>query len=300
MRILFLGNHTVGVRVLEILRAHDEVIGVVAHPPDPEDGVRYESVYDFSRAHGIAAIRGKARSEAVARFVEERGADILWVTDYRYILPLSILRSCSVAAINLHPSLLPAYRGRAPVNWAILRGETEIGLTAHHIGAGMDDGDIIVQRRFSLSDTEDVGDALEKLYPLYADVTREVLGALRSGSAPRYAQDHARASVFPARQPADGLINWMHSARDIRNLIRAVARPYPGAFTLFSDERVTIWRAAVTDNEVAPSAETPAGAVAELDAGRLVIQCGTGRLRIDEFESCRPVELRPGDQLQRS
>jgi methionyl-tRNA formyltransferase len=133
-------------------------------------------------------------------------------------------------AINLHTSLLPKYRGRAPINWAILNGESELGLTAHWVDAGMDTGDIIMQRKFLLGQDQDVGDALQLLYPIYEYVTEYIIDGFKHETLSRLKQNEAEASVFPRRKPQDGLIDWNRPARDVWNLVRAVAHPYPSAF----------------------------------------------------------------------
>jgi len=242
-RIVFLGNHTVGVRTLRVLRRDADLVGVVAHPDDPEDGVRYESVYTEARRLDVPVLRGSGRSAAVTEFVRACAPDLIWVTDYRYLLPAVLVDLAPLGAINLHPSLLPRYRGRASINWAILRGETELGLSAHVIDEGMDTGDVVAQRPYRIEQHEDVGDALEKLYPLYEAITAEVIAAVSCGTLPRRPQDVTQASAFPRRTPDDGLIDWNSSARAVWNLIRAVAAPYPGAFSWVGTRRLTIWRA---------------------------------------------------------
>jgi methionyl-tRNA formyltransferase len=171
MRVLFLGNHTVGVRVLEAISEVAEVAGVVAHPSDPEDGVRYESVYQFAVGRNWPVIRGRAHEATTHAFIEQARPDLLWITDYRYLLGKSTLDVAPLGAVNLHPSLLPKYRGRASINWALLHGETRLGLTAHFVDDGMDTGDLIAQMEYTITEDQDVGDCLRILYPLYGRLT---------------------------------------------------------------------------------------------------------------------------------
>lgn len=252
---------------------------MVAHPPDPEDGVRYASVYEHARAAGLPVIRARPSDPDFARFVANANADLLWITDYRYLVPDWVLEQFGGRAVNLHPSLLPAYRGRASLNWAILRGETELGLTAHFVGSGIDNGDIIAQHRFGLRADQDVGDALAMLMPIYETLTRDVLAMCRSGSVARMPQDETRATVFPRRRPADGLIDWTADNVAIRNLVRAVAAPYPGAFTTLGGEPLIVWRAELAEGErgLAP------GTVHSADESP-VVQCGRGALRLTKIE----------------
>lgn len=280
MRVVFLGNHTVGVTALSVLAAGAEVVGVVAHPLDPEDGVLYQSVYEYAKSCGFSVIRGKASEPRVADFIAEAQPDLLWITDYRYLLPVHLLCIASLGTINLHPSLLPSYRGRAPINWAILNGETDLGLTAHFVDEGMDSGDIIEQEHFELSVDEDVGDALSKLIPLYATVSSRILKNLQTGNIVRRKQDDSRSTYFPARKPEDGLIDWSQSAIVIMNLVRAVAKPYPGAFTFIGNVQMLIWKACLAQTYT----NGQAGTIIGFEQGVPIVACGEGALVLILFE----------------
>ena len=257
------------------------VVGVVAHPPDPEDGVRYESVFAFAKQRGWNVTRGKGKDPQTFEFVRAAKPDLLWITDFRYLLPQELIAFGRTGAVNLHPSLLPRYRGRAPVNWAILHGETKLGLTAHFVDEGMDTGDIIEQVSFEISEDQDVGDCLEILYPLYTDITKRTLNRFLSGSVPRIVQDHSLATAFPARRPADGLIDWRQSARSVHNLVRAVAAPYPGAFTSVAGKKLLVWKARVRSD---CGADFPPGCVVNADESGISVQCGTGVLDLLKIE----------------
>lgn len=295
LRIVFLGNHTVGVRTLAALCERDDVVGVVAHPPDPEDGVRYESVYQYACARGLEVVRlPGGNSAALRRFVSDCRPELLWLADYRYLLPPDVVALAPYGAVNLHPSLLPSYRGRAPLNWAILNGERELGLTAHFVDEGIDSGDIIEQVRFDFPAECDVGDALQILYPLYQAVTRRVLECFHGHSVPRRAQDHRCATVYPRRRPEDGLIDWCRPARRVRDLVRAVARPYPGAFSFHGGRKVLIWLVALDEHVAA--AEQP-GRVLACRGGAFIVQAGDGAVVVREATCAatgRRVSLEPG------
>lgn len=300
MKTVFLGNHTVGVEALGQLLRHPqvEVVGVVAHPEDPEDGVVYRSVHAFASEEGLPVIRGRARDEEVGRFVEGRQPDLIWVTDYRYLLPREVIDLAPLGAVNLHPSLLPAYRGRAPINWAIIHGESRLGLTCHWIDDGVDTGNIIEQLSYSLADHEDVGDALTRLYPLYREITRLGLDKICAGKAEGTPQIVPPDSpVFPGRKPDDGLVSWEKSGREIVNLIRAVARPYPGAFSLVNGGRVMFWKAALSSRPC----DAPPGTVCAVDEeGALLVSSADVGVLVREYE-VRGVEdsfLRPGFVFQ--
>jgi len=275
---MLLANHTVGVRALMALRACADVCAVVAHPPDVEDGVRYLSVYEHARQAGLRVERLHGRDPRLIELLERCQPDLLLCVDYRYLLPAEAFRRDGLVAINLHPGLLPQYRGRAPLNWAILNGETELGLTAHVIDEGVDSGDIVLQERFALAESEDVGDALKKLYPRYARMVSRLVALACVGSMPRTPQNHARATVYPRRRPEDGEIDWSQPARAVHRLVRAVAAPYPGAFTHINGQRLTVWKASPC-----PGDGGLAGSVVSAEETGFVVNCGDGALKVSRW-----------------
>lgn len=279
MKVLFLGNHTVGVMALKALIEKANVVGVVAHPQDPEDGVCYESVYDFAKESKIDVIRGRGNDLKVEQFIKSCQPDLLWVTDYRYLLPGRLLVIPAMGSVNLHPSLLPKYRGRAPVNWAIINGETIMGLTAHFITDGMDEGDIIEQCSFEVGSDQDVADVLEILLPLYNALTCEVVQRFIDGNVTSYAQENSLATIYPARKPEDGKISWHESACSIFNLVRAVTAPYPGAFTEKSGLKIYVWKADMCDLPES-MCTTVTGTVFASNNDNFSVVCGIGALRV--------------------
>lgn len=281
LRVVFFGNHTVGVVTLRTLVERVEVVGVVAHPEDPEDGVRYESVFDYAKVEGLRALRARGKDSGLRALVRALSPDLIWVADYRYLLPDSVLSLASLGAVNIHPSLLPCYRGRASINWAILNGETELGLTAHYVDEGIDTGDIIDQVSYRLRRDQDVGDALRILLPLYAEMTDRVIGYFIRENVPRRKQDHERATAFPRRRPEDGRINWTRPAERVHNLIRAVAVPYPGAFTFVNGAKLIIWKAMLRDRR---SPRALPGTIRDVDGAGVHVQCGQGSLVLKDYE----------------
>ena len=298
MRVMFFGNHDVGVAALGALIESIDVVGVVAHPLDPEDGVRYKSLFDFSTEVGLEVIRGAGKDTHVSEFVRRLSPDLIWVTDYRYLIPTEFFSTCKFDAVNLHPSLLPNYRGRAAINWAILNGETEIGLTAHFIDSGVDTGDIISQRSFFLDDSADVGDALTTLVPLYYEITKEVISYFTSGNVPRKKQIKTVSYIYPRRKANDGKINWFKPAREILNLVRAVAAPYPGAFCKIGPDKLFVWKASLIEKSNCPIKE-PGVVISSTKCGLPIIQCGEGFLKIRHWTtgSGNKFTLNIGDQL---
>ncbi len=281
MRIAFLGNHTVGVVVLKTLLIETDVVGVVAHLSDPEDGIRYRSVYKFAVKHRLPVIRAKGKDKNLEQFFRDKKPDLLWITDYRYLIPENIISLAPIGTINLHPSLLSKYRGRAPINWAIINGETILGLTAHFVDDGMDTGDIIYQERFFLSQEQDIGDALNILYPLYGLITQKVLKAFESGNVSRRPQNHFDSTAFSRRTPADGLIDFSKPALSVWNLIRAVSRPYPGAFSFINNKKIFLWKA--RPSKIGVKSESIPGSIQKVEHNGFHVQCGDGPLCITDF-----------------
>ncbi len=282
MRIIFLGNHTVGVIVLKELIKKAQVIAVVAHPKDPEDGIIYQSVYDFAKQQKIPVKRGTSNDKAIQQWIKQQQTDLLWLTDYRYLLPQSLIQHARLGAINLHPSLLPKYRGRAPINWAIIHGEQQLGLTAHYIDEGCDTGAIIEQKSYILGHEESIADALEYLYPLYADITRATLNKLHHPPVNIRKQNEQQATQYNARKPEDGLINWQQPATQIHNFIRALTRPYPGAFTYYQHNKLYIWKATLEPTKT--QAHIKNGMILHITKqNHLIVRCSGSNLKILEY-----------------
>jgi methionyl-tRNA formyltransferase len=252
-------------------------------------------VYNFATANGWNVIRSTGKDPALEGSLRDVHPDLIWITDYRYLIPPSVIAQPRRGAVNLHGSLLPKYRGRASVNWAILKGETKLGLTAHFVDAGMDTGDIIAQEEFSLREDQDVGDALNLLYPMFSRMTLRVLGYFRNNSVPRRPQNHSEASAFPRRRPEDGLIDWQQPAREVLNLIRAVAAPYPGTFTNLGGSKLYVWKARIVEPKQVYALP---GSIIENGADGLVVQCGEGILLLTNTQLIGdPQALRNGTVL---
>jgi methionyl-tRNA formyltransferase len=217
--------HDVGVRCLgALLDAGVKVPLVVTHRNDPEENIWFASVSDFSSQKGISFVEDPAALE-----IPE--ADYIFSFYYRRMLPPEILRKGRKGAFNMHGSLLPKYRGRAPVNWAILKGETETGATLHEMTAKPDAGRIVGQERVAIGPDETAVEVFRKVTAAAETLLRRSIKNFLAGKIELHPQDLSQGSYFGARKPADGRIDWSRSAQEIHNLVRAVAPPYPGAFS---------------------------------------------------------------------
>jgi methionyl-tRNA formyltransferase len=278
-RVVVFGYHDIGVACLRELLGHGaKVVAVVTHRNDPAETIWFGSVADLAAAHGIPVYFPDDPN--VPAFVEEvrrLRPDLLFSFYYRRLLSPAILAIPSIGAINLHGSLLPKYRGRAPLNWALVHGETVTGVTLHHMDARADHGDIIAQHVVSIA-VEDTALTLSaKLTAAAAALLGETYPLVVTGRAPRRPQDHASATTFGRRTLADGLIDWSRSAWQIYNLIRAVTRPFPGAFTFWKGRRIFVWAARPPGGQA--SDEVPGTILGVGDGGTLAVATGDGVLQ---------------------
>ena len=191
----------------------------------------------------------------------------------------ALLRTPKIACLGFHASLLPKYRGRAPVNWAIINGESETGNTMITLEPEADTGDIVAQRKIAISDDDDCRTIYEKVGQTEIDMLDDVLPMIRRGILPRKKQDDSKASVMPKRRPEDGIIDWRRSTREIFNWVRALTEPYPGAFSLLNGEKVWIWTARPVEDGVDLGPTEP-GSVAHDKQGWPIVATGDGWIRI--------------------
>jgi len=215
----------VGVRCLQVLiDAGIQIPLVITHQDNPWEKIWFSSVSALASKHKISFLEDP-------QTLEIPEADFVFSFYYRRMLPADILRKGRKGAFNMHGSLLPKYRGRAPVNWAVLMGETETGATLHEMVEKPDAGRIVDQERVSIGPDETAAEVFKKVTDTAEKVLRRSIKNLVSGKATLQPQDLSKGSYFGARKPEDGRIDWSKSAREIHNLVRAVAPPFPGAFS---------------------------------------------------------------------
>ena len=282
-RAVVFAYHNVGVRCLKALLARGvDVPLVITHEDNPHEQIWFQSVAAVAADYGIATIApgDSNAAEVVARVAAAR-PDFLFSFYYRAILKAPLLALPSRGALNMHGSLLPKYRGRVPVNWAIIQGEIETGATLHYMTTKPDDGDIVAQTAVPILPDDTAKDVFDKVTVAAEMTLYEALPGLVAGTAPRRPQDASRASYFGARKPEDGVIDWSKSAAEIHNLVRAVAPPYPGARTFVNSRPARILRTHVID----ATAEPGSAPSLSVEADRIVARSGGGgTLAIPELE----------------
>jgi methionyl-tRNA formyltransferase len=252
MRCLLFAYSEIGVVGLETLQDLGETVcGVVTHADHPNENRWWRSVEEMAVARNIPVITPEdANQPEVLAWAQDRHPDIVFSFYYRKMLQRPLLNLGHLGAFNLHGSLLPKFRGRAPVNWAILEGATETGLTLHEMVERPDAGDIVAQESVPILEQENARDVFDKLVPMTRRILTGVVPLLREGRAPRRAQEESLATYFGARKPEDGRLDWHWPARRIHNMVRALSRPYPGAFTFLGGKKLFIWKGAPAPGQV--------------------------------------------------
>jgi len=206
--------------------------------------------------------------------------DLILSFSYRQILSKEILDIPSRGAFNLHPSLLPKYRGRCPANWVLVNGEGKTGVTLHCMEERVDSGDVIGQVEVEIAPDETIQTLYPKLCKASVQLLRGTLPKLKSGSVERVPQSEAEASYFGRRTPEDGRIDWGRSAQEIYNLVRAVTHPYPGAFSYWEGKKVFCWRARVSEGAVGQPGE-----VLRVERGEgILVSCSLGALLLQSIQ----------------
>ena len=184
------------------------------------------------------------------KILEEISPDLILVMGWSQIINDSILNIPKIGVIGSHPTELPKYRGRAPIPWTILKNLKESALTLFYMSSGIDNGDILDQKKFSISDIDDATSIYEKIISLGKDMLLENLPLLEMGTATRMKQDETKfIEYWKKRTPEDGHINWSSDGKEILNLIRATTHPYPGAYTFFKNSKLCIWKAEYLDKK---------------------------------------------------
>ena len=279
MRIMFMGTPCfAAVSLSALIDAGKEVVCVISQPKKPKNrGMKLleTPVGAVAAEHGIMLCQPETlRDNAILPLLKEVKPDLIVVVAYGKLLPGYILEYPKYGCINIHGSLLPKYRGAAPIQYSIIRGEAETGITSMYMEKGMDTGDMILKRAIPIEDTDTAETLHDKLAVLGSDVLLETVSAIESGNAPRVPQNGSEATYAPMLTKEMGKIDWSMPARDIFNLVRGL-EPWPSAYSYIDGKRFKVFGVAE---------ETVKGAAGEiLDVGdRLVIGTGDGSLSIRE------------------
>ena len=290
LSIVFVGCVTEGYRSLEHLLLRGERVRCIFTLGDDlaagtSGAVRFD---DLAARHGVPLVKVRSINEAphVDR-IRAMAPDLVLVIGWTQLVKAPLLGIPRHGCIGFHASLLPRYRGRAPVNWAIIRGETMTGNTMILLEDGVDTGDIIAQREIPIGFEDTCATIYERVAASECDMLDEVLPLIRAGRMPRRRQDPALATVMPRRRPEDGLIDWNRTTLELYNWIRALTHPYPGAFTFLGDRRIFVWKAAPAD----PAERSLAAGEIRLSRGRLLAGAPDGALSLERLQAEGETEL---------
>lgn len=277
-RTTFLGDEAV---FLDTIRSNSELHLIVCGNKSEKIDKIFGSAYDYAKRKGIPCI------SPLKYFRKPVPTDIMIVSGYPKLLKKRQLKQVKVAVVNIHQSLLPAYRGRHPLNWAIIQGEKYSGVTLHRVDGKFDNGNIILQKRVRINKDDTVVDLYLKTAAKGKDILAKMLRITDKNSFKGNPQSKINASYFPVRRPDDGRINWAEDAYTIRNLVRALVYPYPGAYFYWHGEKIIVEEAAIGKNinRIRPLGEP------FLYNGGIVIRTGKGYiklLKVRNFE--KPIE----------
>jgi methionyl-tRNA formyltransferase len=285
MKIVFMGTPQAAVPSLEkVLRDGHEIVAVYTQPDRPSgrgNKMTAPPVKEFAVQNNLPVFQPlKIKTPEALELFKSHAADVAVVVAYGRILPPTFLEAFPKGAINVHFSLLPKYRGAAPVNWAIVNGETKTGVTTMQMDAGLDTGDILLQTETAIGAAENSVELMQRLSLIGADLLSETLEKLET--LPRIPQDHVLATLAPIMKKEDGLIDWNRSAREIADRVRGF-QPFPTSFTKYQDKKLTIWKAReFQDSEFRFQ---NSGEILEAKGDKLFVGCGNQTvLQIEELQ----------------
>lgn len=297
MRIAFMGASELGWACCNtLLKMGQDVVGIFSIPQTfriswsdrPVKNVRFKSFEDLACARGVPLVyvTKKMGHPEYREALRQMRPDLIVVIDWYYMVPRALRRLAPLGTVGMHASLLPRYRGGAPLVWAMINGEQETGISFFYFEDGVDEGDIIAQARFDIAFEDTIADLVRKSSSAALGLLREYVPLLAGGKAPRHPQEHGRATLMPQRTPEDGLIDWQAlSALQAYNWVRAQTRPYPGAFTYLDGRKVTLWKASPSP-DTGPGNLSPGTVVERLNAPETfgVVCAGGSILNIHELE----------------
>ena len=278
MKLIYMGTPGFAVPALRSLHAagHD-VLAVVTRTDKPAGRGKVLTpppVKVAAQELGIPVLQPKrVREPAVVEFLRSLAPDVIVVAAYGQILPREILTLPKLGCLNVHASLLPAYRGAAPINWAIVRGERSTGVTVMQMDEGMDTGAILLQERIAIGDRDTAGTVTESLSVLGARAIVDALPRIASGELKPQQQDHAKATMAPPLRKEDGNIDWTSPAREIHDRVRGLS-PWPGAYSYLDGKLVKVLETEAIDGSAEP------GSVTRPDKDTCAVGTGSGLLRI--------------------
>ena len=285
MKVVFMGTPDFAVPSLEMLIEKHEVVAVVTQPDKPKGRGKkmvYPVIKEKALEHNITVLQpNKVREEEFIEVLKELNADIIVVVAYGQILPESILNMPKYGCINVHGSLLPKYRGAAPIQWSVINGEKKTGVTTMYMAKGLDSGDMLLKGEMDILEDDTFGSLRDRMSLVGAKVLEETLEKIQSGSVERIEQNHNEATYAPMIEKETGHINWEKGSDEIINLIKGMD-PQPGAFCIYKDEVLKVWKAVKAEDKY-ESANI--GEIVDINKKGFIVKTNDGALLITEIQA---------------
>lgn len=282
MNILFMGGHELGAKTLEhLINNNVNVVGVVVSKNDND---WYRGVDEIAYKFNLNLYEEKnINDQNFLNKIKSLNLDLIVCVNFDQILKKDIINLPTIGCINTHASLLPKYRGRAPLNWAMINGEKYSGVTVHFIDEGIDTGDIILQEKIKIDEDYYISDLLNKVKNIYPKIVLNAIRALESNNLNLIKPDLSKGFYVNKRSKDDGEIDFSKPSKDIMNFIKAISKPYPGAFLYHNNKKIIIWRARL-DYNISPQYESLDIGTVVFNNSNLFIKLKDAMLIVTDYE----------------
>lgn len=285
MKIVFMGTPEFAIPSLDMLvKEGYDVVAVVTQPDKPKgrgNKMCPPPVKEYAMEHGIEVLQpDKVKTEEFTEKIREINPDLMITAAYGKILPKSVLDIPKYGCINVHGSLLPKYRGAAPIQWSIINGDKVTGITTMYTDVGMDTGDMLLKGEIEITEDMTASELHDKLSVLGAEVLKETLKKLKDGTLERIPQTDSEATYAAMMTKELGCIDWTKSAKEIHNLVRGT-NPWPGSYTFYCGNKMKVWVTSVMSED---EHNLKPGTILKVSKDGMVVACGKGKLNIKDIQ----------------
>ena len=283
MNILLFGAKEHGTEVAKVLKNLGHNIDIVYLLEEPHEKIYYEHLKDFALNHNIEAIsHKKAKKNIILSIIKRKNIDFILCIKWRYMISEELINETKYGGFVIHDSLLPKYRGFAPLNWAIIKDETEVGATFFKIADEMDAGPIISQKKLFINENEYISTIEKKMVSIYREIIYENISKIRNENK-FFPQNEEEATYCCMRRPEDSKIEWTKSAKEIHNFVRALAPPFPSAFTFYAKQKIAITKTDIHSENDKYVGRIP-GRILSINSKGIQVLTGKGILLINEIK----------------